>query len=188
MKFGFEALGSADDLLTRSTAKQRGGCYEGGSVTLLRPDASPYPGSAFSGGGQYGLWAATIDGTDAGWISTFAMPNSLIVELCGVHGEPCPPGFETGDPMSPPGGYAGGGNPYDVPSSPVLSALFELRTTPCAQAKPITPPLANGKSVRVAIANIGIATVISKLTAICHDRSTRIRRGTMMCNTRKIVT
>jgi hypothetical protein len=30
-------------------------------------------------------------------------------ELCGVRTETCPPGFQTGDQISPPGGYAGGG-------------------------------------------------------------------------------
>jgi hypothetical protein len=35
--------------------------------------------------------------------------QSPIVELCGVRIETCPPGFKTGDQISPPGGYVGGG-------------------------------------------------------------------------------
>jgi hypothetical protein len=101
--------GNADEVLTRSMSKQRGGYFEGGSVTLLRPDGSQYPGSPFTGGGLPGPWAATIDGNDNVWISNFAMPNSPIVELCGARTETCPPGFKTGDPISPPGGYVGGG-------------------------------------------------------------------------------
>jgi hypothetical protein len=31
------------------------------------------------------------------------------VQLCGVRTENCPPGFKTGDQISPPGGYVGGG-------------------------------------------------------------------------------
>jgi hypothetical protein len=31
------------------------------------------------------------------------------VQLCGVRTEHCPPGFKTGDQISPPGGYVGGG-------------------------------------------------------------------------------
>jgi hypothetical protein len=31
------------------------------------------------------------------------------VELCGVRTENCPPGFKTGEQISPPGGYVGGG-------------------------------------------------------------------------------
>ena len=44
----------------------------GGSVTLLRPDGSPYPGSPFRGGGLPGPWAAAVDGNDNVWISNFA--------------------------------------------------------------------------------------------------------------------
>ena len=31
------------------------------------------------------------------------------MELCGVRPENCPPGMKTGDAISPPGGYVGGG-------------------------------------------------------------------------------
>jgi hypothetical protein len=50
-----------------------------------------------------------VDGNDNVWISNFAMPNSPIVQLCGVRTENCPPGLKTGDQISPPGGYVGGG-------------------------------------------------------------------------------
>jgi hypothetical protein len=98
--------GNPDPDLTRAMAKQHGG---DGSVTLLRPDGSQYPGSPFKGGGLPGPWAATIDGNDNVWISNFAQPNSPIVELCGTRTENCPPGFKTGDQISPPNGYVGGG-------------------------------------------------------------------------------
>ena len=100
--------GNGDEKLTRAMVKQKGG-REGGSVSLLRPDGSPYPGSPFTGGGLPGPWAATIDGNDNVWISNFAMPNSPITELCGVRIENCPPGFKTGEQISPPDGYVGGG-------------------------------------------------------------------------------
>jgi hypothetical protein len=99
--------GNTDERLTRAMAKQTG--RNGGSVTLLRPDGSEFPGSPFSGGGLPGPWAATIDGNDNVWISNFAAPNSPITQLCGVRTETCPPGFKTGDQISPPGGYVGGG-------------------------------------------------------------------------------
>lgn len=63
----------------------------------------------FSGGGLRGPWAATIDGNDNVWLSNFAGAQSPIVELCGVRAETCPPGLKTGDQISPPGGYVGGG-------------------------------------------------------------------------------
>lgn len=95
-----------DPVLTRAMSKQHGG---DGSVTLLKPDGSEYPGSPFKGGGLPGPWAATIDGNDNVWISNFAAPNSPITQLCGVRTENCPPGMKTGDQISPPGGYVGGG-------------------------------------------------------------------------------
>jgi hypothetical protein len=100
--------GNADEKLTRAMFKQRGG-RDGGSVTLLRPDGSEHPGSPFTGGGLPGPWAATIDGNDNVWISNFAGANSPIVQLCGVRTENCPPGMKTGEQISPPGGYVGGG-------------------------------------------------------------------------------
>ena len=100
--------GNFDEVLTRHMFKQQGG-HDGGSVTLLRPDGSEYPGSPFIGGGLPGPWAATIDGNDNVWISNFAGAQSPIVELCGTRTENCPPGMKTGDQISPPGGYVGGG-------------------------------------------------------------------------------
>ena len=100
--------GNADESLTRQMWHKYGG-PDGGSVTLLRPDGTQYPGSPFTGGGLSGPWAAVVDGNDNVWISNFAMPNSPITQLCGARVENCPPGFKTGDPIAPPGGYVGGG-------------------------------------------------------------------------------
>jgi len=99
---------SASDYLTKTMSEQEGG-RRGGSVTVLRPDGTPYPGSPFSGGGLPGPWAVAVDGNDNIWISNFAMANSPIVELCGVRTEHCPPGVHTGQQISPPGGFVGGG-------------------------------------------------------------------------------
>jgi hypothetical protein len=97
------------DYMTSTMSTQQGGTDHSGSVTLLRPDGTQYPGSPFTGGGLPGPWAVVLDGNDNAWISNFAMPNSPIVELCGVRTETCPPGMSTGDQISPPGGYVGGG-------------------------------------------------------------------------------
>ena len=95
-------------IMVDEMASQVGG-QSGGSVVLLKPDGTPFPGSPFTGGGLPGPWAATVDGNDNVWISNFAMPNSPITQLCGARTENCPPGFKTGDQISPPGGYVGGG-------------------------------------------------------------------------------
>ena len=79
-----------------------------GSVSMLRPDGSPAPGSPFNPGSIWGAWAVSIDGDDHAWISNFA-PGGGLTELCGARTETCPPGLKTGDPISPPGGYKGGG-------------------------------------------------------------------------------
>ena len=97
---------SASDYLTKTMSEQRGGS---GSVTVLRPDGTQLPGSPFKGGGLPGPWAVVVDGNDNVWVSNFAMPASPIVQLCGVRTEHCPPGMKTGDQISPPGGYVGGG-------------------------------------------------------------------------------
>jgi hypothetical protein len=108
VRLKLEGVTAASDYLTTLMSKQKGGAL-GGSVTLLRPDGTQFPGSPFKGGGLPGPWAAAVDGNDNVWISNFAMPSSPIVQLCGARTENCPPGFKTGDQISPPGGYAGGG-------------------------------------------------------------------------------
>lgn len=99
--------GNPDPILTRAMSKQT--ASDGGSVTLLKPDGSQYPGSPFTAGGLPGPWAVVVDGNDNVWISNFAQPNSPITQLCGVRTENCPPGFKTGDQIAPPNGYVGGG-------------------------------------------------------------------------------
>ena len=101
-----QGVAKASDYLTKTMSEQKGGS---GSVTVLRPDGTPFPGSPFRGGGLPGPWAAAVDGNDNVWISNFAMPSSPIVQLCGARTENCPPGMKTGDQISPPGGYVGGG-------------------------------------------------------------------------------
>src|SRR5215468_4561473 len=101
-----EGIESSTDYMVRTMSEQKGG---DGSVTLLRPDGTQYPGSPFTGGGLPGPWAVVVDGNDNVWISNFAMPNSPITQLCGVRTENCPPGMKTGDQISPPNGYVGGG-------------------------------------------------------------------------------
>ena len=100
--------GNYDEVLTRAMFKQQGG-PNGGSVTVLRPDGTQYPGSPFTGGGLPGPWAAVVDGNDNVWFSNFSGAHSPLVELCGVRTETCPPGTKTGDQIAPPGGYVGGG-------------------------------------------------------------------------------
>jgi hypothetical protein len=112
LKNGVEAVKRtgvySDEFLVRAMSTQTSG-ENGGSVTLLQPDGSQAPGSPFTGPNLPGPWAAVVDGDDQVWISNFAAPWGRIAHLCGARTETCPPGMKTGDPISPPGGYVGGG-------------------------------------------------------------------------------
>ena len=83
--------------------------FPGGSVSMIRPDGSDSPNPSFDGGGSIsGPWGITIDGNDHVWVANGF--GKTLTELCGVRTETCPPGFKTGDPISPPKtGYAGKG-------------------------------------------------------------------------------
>src|SRR5271155_235078 len=103
----------ASDYLTKLMSEQKGG-KEGGSVVLLKPDGSQFPGSPFTGSSLPGPWAAAVDGNDNVWISNFAGASGQLAHLCGVRTENCLPGMKTGDPISPPLGYVGGGLQMEV--------------------------------------------------------------------------
>ncbi len=109
IRLKFEGVASASDYLTKQMSEQKGGTMNGGSVTLLRPDGTQFPGSPFKSAGLPGPWAVAVDGNDNIWISNFAGAQSPIVELCGARTQNCPPGMTTGNQISPPGGYVGGG-------------------------------------------------------------------------------
>jgi streptogramin lyase len=83
--------------------------WEGGSVTVLQPDGKEAKFSPVYGKGIYAPWAISVDGNDNIWITNFARDSAGIVQLCGFRTENCPPGLKTGDAISPPGGYVGGG-------------------------------------------------------------------------------
>jgi streptogramin lyase len=80
-----------------------------GSVTMLRPDGKQAPGGSIfdSDGKMWAPWAVAIDGDDHVWISSLIGTN--LIELCGSETETCPQGMKTGEPISPPGGFVGGG-------------------------------------------------------------------------------
>lgn len=83
--------------------------WEGGSLTVLRPDGSEASFSPVYGKGITGPWAVSVDGNDNIWVANFSSATAGIVQLCGFRTENCPPGMKTGDAISPPAGYVGGG-------------------------------------------------------------------------------
>ena len=112
-KFNFDndpdAGARATKVLVPALAGQTAGYESGGSITVLRPDGTEAPFSPVSGKGLTAPWAASVDGNDNIWISNFSTASAGIVQLCGFRTEHCPPGVKTGDAISPPGGYVGGG-------------------------------------------------------------------------------
>lgn len=79
----------------------------GGSVTLLDPYGENAAGSPFRGGGLVGPWGIAVDGNDNVWVADFQA--GALVNLCGVRRGNCPDGLATGEAISPPAGYDGGG-------------------------------------------------------------------------------
>ena len=56
------------------------------------------------GGGLILPWGIAVDGNDNVWVSNF--DGTRVSQLCGAVPENCPPGYQTGDPISPDGGYS----------------------------------------------------------------------------------
>ena len=103
-----DASGRITRVLVPAMVEQKPG-WEGGSLTVLHPDGSEAAFSPVYGKGIYGPWAVSVDGNDNIWVSNFTSSQAGIVQLCGFRTENCPPGIKTGDAISPPGGYVGGG-------------------------------------------------------------------------------
>lgn len=77
----------------------------GASVMLRRPDGKL---ETFKGGGIFVPWGISVDGDGNVWVANFASPRSGLIgvsELCGAKPWNCPPGYKTGDPISPDRGY-----------------------------------------------------------------------------------
>jgi hypothetical protein len=96
-------------VLVPALAAQTPGHESGGSITVLRSDGTQASFSPIYGKGIFTPWAISVDGNDNIWVSNFASSTAGIVQLCGFRTEHCPPGVKTGDAISPPGGYVGGG-------------------------------------------------------------------------------
>jgi DNA-binding beta-propeller fold protein YncE len=79
--------------------------FPGGDVSMVRPDGTVLP--PFDGGKSInGPWGIAIDGNDDVWVANST--GRSITHLCGARSQTSPPGFKTGDAISPPGGYIGG--------------------------------------------------------------------------------
>jgi streptogramin lyase len=73
-----------------------------GAVVAVDPNGNPLPGSPFTGGSIVGPWGLAIDGNDNVWVNDWI--GERVTLLCGARHK-CPPGFTTGQQISPPSGY-----------------------------------------------------------------------------------
>jgi streptogramin lyase len=72
----------------------------GASVTMIRPDGTTAE-QPFTDGSLVLPWGVAVDGDDNVWIANFG--GRSLVELCGARESSCPPGYRTGQPISPSG-------------------------------------------------------------------------------------
>jgi len=78
---------------------QPGAANPGPSVTMIGPDGRTPP-QPFVNGGIFLPWGVAVDGDDTVWVSNFG--GQRLVHLCGARLAACPPGYRTGEPLSPP--------------------------------------------------------------------------------------
>ncbi len=114
---------------------------EGGSRRFCTPTAPRPKSRQVYGKGVFGPWAVSVDGNDNIWVSNFSSAQAGIVELCGFRTENCPSGMKTGDAISPPGGYVGGGLQLQVdvgigPAGDVVGDQQLARRTRACYGKP----------------------------------------------------
>ncbi len=74
---------------------------DGASVSMLTSDGTP--SGPYTGGGLYMPWGIAVDGNDNVFVANFT--GRRLSYLCGANPDNCPPGFETGEPISPDAGY-----------------------------------------------------------------------------------
>jgi hypothetical protein len=74
-----------------------------GSITMIRRDGRATKGP-FRGGGLTIAWGIAVDGDDNVWVANFG--DRRLSHFCGRDPRRCPPGAETGSPISPDTGYA----------------------------------------------------------------------------------
>ena len=78
-------------VLVEALAAQTPG-WEGGSITVLRPDGTEHAFSPIFGCGIAGPWAVSVDGNDDIWIDNLTTPSAGIVHLSGFLVEDLPAG------------------------------------------------------------------------------------------------
>ncbi|MFB7618872.1 NHL repeat-containing protein [Kitasatospora sp. NPDC056181] len=71
----------------------------GASVTVVGPDGTT-PDQPFVNDGLFLPWGIAVDGDDTVWVANFG--GHRVARLCGTRLSACPPGYRTGQAISPP--------------------------------------------------------------------------------------
>jgi sugar lactone lactonase YvrE len=74
------------------------------SITEVVRSGNGASATTFTGGGLTVPWGVAVDGDDNIWIANFA--GRRVSEFCGARPKNCPAGDQTGDAISPRGGYS----------------------------------------------------------------------------------
>lgn len=76
-----------------------------GSISLVAKGGKPVTGphDVYRGGGLEIPWGIAVDGDDNVWVANFE--GQRVSQFCGTRAWKCPPGTETGEPISPDDGY-----------------------------------------------------------------------------------
>ena len=77
------------------------------SITEINRAGKPPKLAKFTGGGLRIPWGIAVDGNDNIWVANFG--GQRLSQFCGARPSQCPPGFRTGDPISPRSGYTSDG-------------------------------------------------------------------------------
>ncbi len=77
--------------------------FTGENASVTKIDSLGNASDPFTGGGLLIPWGIAVDGNNNVWVSNFQ--GRRISQVCGAQPENCPPGLETGDPISPEGGF-----------------------------------------------------------------------------------
>lgn len=72
-------------------------------VWVLDNDGNHIAGSPIVAPSMEGTWGLALDGDENVWVAGFLVKR--VTKICGRRVETCPPGSQTGDIISPPGGF-----------------------------------------------------------------------------------
>ena len=138
--------------------------YFSNTLTEMHPRGTV--AGAFKLPGVNAPWGLAIDGADRVWVANFAVPGSYL--LCGAQTAACPPGFSTGEILSP--------RPYGFRSQ----AIQHLTSVQIDQSGNVW--LSNNWSkLHPKTGGIGVVELVGMATPVCTPLIALPRRPSATC-------